>query len=153
MAPIPAPMPMAKAAPLTLQQFSVSGTSSAAAAGSLVLPQVSLAGGNYAISGEYGSSSEGTLQLSVNGQYLTLMGYGTNANTYNSTYDVNGNGTALAQSPNVTGNSADVSRVIALHRSERLGQHHHCRSPTCSARTIRAASTHGRHFFLHLRTG
>jgi hypothetical protein len=54
------------------------------------------------------------LQLSGNGQYLTIMGYATNANSYNSVYDVNGTGTALAQSPNVTGNSADVSRVIAL---------------------------------------
>jgi hypothetical protein len=80
----------------------------------LVLPQTSIAGGNYAVSGEYGSSSEGTLQLSGNGQYLTIMGYATNANSYNSVYDVNGTGTALAQSPNVTGNSADVSRVIAL---------------------------------------
>jgi hypothetical protein len=103
-----------QAAPITLDQFSVSGTSSAATDGSLVMPQVSIAGGNYAVSGEYGSSSEGTLQLSGNGQYLTFMGYATNANTYNSTYDVNGGGTALAQSPNVTGNSADVARVIAL---------------------------------------
>jgi hypothetical protein len=103
-----------QAAPVTLQQFSVNGTSSAVAAGSLVMPQVSVAGGNYAVSGEYGSSSEGTLQLSGNGQYLTFMGYATNANSYNGAYDVGGNGTALAQSPNAVGNSADVSRVIAL---------------------------------------
>ncbi len=103
-----------QAAPLSLYQFATDGTSSATQAGMLVLPQTSIAGGNYAVSGEYGSSSEATLQLSGNGQYLTIMGYATNANSYNSAYDVGGNGTALAQSPNVTGNSADVSRVIAL---------------------------------------
>jgi hypothetical protein len=103
-----------QAAPLSLYQYATTGTSSATQAGMLVLPQTSIAGGNYAVSGEYGSSSEATLQLSGNGQYLTLMGYATNANSYNSTYDVNGTGTALAQSPNVTGNAADVSRVIAL---------------------------------------
>jgi hypothetical protein len=103
-----------QAAPVTLQQYSVNGTSSAATAGQLVMPQASIAGGNYAVSGEYGSSSEGTLQLSGNGQYLTFMGYATNANSYNALYDVGGNGTALAQSPNVAGNSADVARVIAL---------------------------------------
>jgi hypothetical protein len=103
-----------QAAPLSLYQYATTGTSSATQAGMLVLPQTSVAGGNYAVSGEYGSSSEGTLQLSGNGQYLTIMGYATNANSYNSAYDVNGTGTALAQSPNVTGNAADVSRVIAL---------------------------------------
>ena len=103
-----------QASPLSLYQYATTGTSSATQAGMLVLPQTSIAGGNYAVSGEYGSSSEGTLQLSGNGQYLTIMGYATNADSYNSVYDVNGTGTALAQSPNVTGNAANVSRVIAL---------------------------------------
>jgi hypothetical protein len=103
-----------QASPLSLYQYATTGTSGATQAGMLVLPQASVAGGNYAVSGEYGSSSEGTLQLSGSGQYLTIMGYATNANSYNSAYDVNGTGTALAQSPNVTGNAADVSRVIAL---------------------------------------
>ena len=107
-----------QAAPLTLQEFSLTGTSSASLVGSLMLPQTSVAGGNNAISGEYGSSSEGTLQLSGNGQYLTIMGYGVNAQTYNSTQDLNGTGTALAQSPNSTTNTSttqpNVSRVIAL---------------------------------------
>src|SRR5580698_2975006 len=77
-----------QAAPLTLYQYAFANTSSAATlTGSLMLPQTSIAGGNYAVSGEYGSSSEATLQLSGDGQYLTLMGYATNANTYNSTYD------------------------------------------------------------------
>jgi hypothetical protein len=103
-----------QAAPLTLYQYSLNGTASATADGSLELPQTTVAGGNYAISGEYGSSSEGTLQLSGNGQYLTIMGYAINADTYNSTYDVNGGGTALAQSPNTAVGGANVARVIAL---------------------------------------
>ncbi|HTY50936.1 MAG TPA: hypothetical protein VMB48_14700, partial [Steroidobacteraceae bacterium] len=107
-----------QAAPLTLYQFSLNGTSSATQTGSLLLPQTSVAGGNYAVSGEYGSSSEGTLQLSGNGQYLTIMGYAVNAETYNSTQDLNGAGTALAQSPNISTNTSttqpNVARVIAL---------------------------------------
>jgi hypothetical protein len=62
----------------------------------LQLRQTTVGGGNYAISGEYGASSEGTLQVSANPQYFTIMGYGINADSYNSTYDVNGSGTALA---------------------------------------------------------
>jgi hypothetical protein len=108
-----------QAAPLTLYQYSLNGTTSVTAAGQLELPQTSVAGGNYAVSGEYGSSSEATLQLSGNGQYLTIMGYATNANTYNSTYDPNGStngqtGTALAQSPNAAAGGANIARVIAL---------------------------------------
>ncbi|HEY4342348.1 MAG TPA: hypothetical protein VGM97_20585 [Steroidobacteraceae bacterium] len=103
-----------QAAPLTLFQYALNGTSSATAAGTLTLPQTSTAGGNSAFSSEYGSSSEGTLQLSGNGQYLTIMGYGTNANAYNSGFDVNGSGTALAQSPNTGLGGANISRVIAL---------------------------------------
>lgn len=103
-----------QAAPLTLDEFSLNGTSSATLAGSLMLPQTSTPGGNYAVSGEYGSSSEGTLQLSGNGQYLTIMGYATNADAYNSAYDPNGSGTALAQSPNNGVGGANIARVIAL---------------------------------------
>jgi hypothetical protein len=76
---------------LTLFQYGMNGTSSATYAGNLALPQaatgangnLAAANGNFPISGEYGSSSEGTLQLSGNGQYLTIMGYGVNANAYN----------------------------------------------------------------------
>jgi hypothetical protein len=100
-----------QAAPLTLDQFSLNGTSSATAAGTLMLPQTTV-GGQYAISGEYGSSSEGTLQLSGNGEYLTIMGYGVNADAFNANPGayggVSGN-TALAQSA-----SAYVPRVVAL---------------------------------------
>lgn len=100
-----------QAAPLTLYEFTPSnngGALSANLAGSFVLPQTG-SGANSPISGEYGSSSEGTLQLSGNGEYLTLMGYGVNANSYNSTQDVGGTGTALAQS-----SSSSVPRVVAL---------------------------------------
>jgi len=106
-----------EAAPLTLDEFSLTGTSSALQVGSLMLPQTSVAGGNYAVSGEYGSSSEATLQLSGNGEYLTIMGYAVNAQSYNANYDLNGGGTALAQSPNSTtspGSIPNVARDIAV---------------------------------------
>jgi hypothetical protein len=99
-----------QAAPLTLMQFATNGTSSATAAGSLMLP-IDSSGANYAISGEYGSSSEGTLQLSGNGQYLTIMGYGINPTAYNANpaaYGPSGN-TALGQSY-----VSAVPRVVAL---------------------------------------
>ena len=67
-----------QAAPLSLFDFAQNGTSSATYQGALVLPQTA-SGANSAISGEYGSSSEGILQLSGNGKYLTIMGYGVNA--------------------------------------------------------------------------
>jgi hypothetical protein len=99
-----------QAAPLTLDQFAANGTSSVTAAGSLQLPQTA-SGKNSAISGEYGSSSEGTLQLSGNGQYLTIAGYGVNAKTFDANPSAFGNpaGGALGQST-----SATVPRVIAL---------------------------------------
>ena len=72
------------ASAITLQQFNLgsSGTT-ATSAGNLVLPQTAN-GANSPISGEYGSASEGFLTQSVNGQYLTLIGYGVNAVTFNS---------------------------------------------------------------------
>ena len=79
------------ASPITLQQLSLSGvsssgvissTTSATAAGQLVLPQTAF-GSNNAISGEFGSSSEGILQRSANGSYLTIAGYDTNAAAFN----------------------------------------------------------------------
>jgi len=106
-----------QAAPMTLDEFSLTGTTGALEVGSLMLPQTSVAGGNYAVSGEYGSSSEATLQLSGNGQYLTIMGYAVNAESYNSSYDLDGGGTSLAQSPNSTtnpGSIPNVARDIAL---------------------------------------
>jgi hypothetical protein len=71
-----------QAAPLTLYQYQINGTSSATFAGSLELPQTAN-GANSAISGEYGSSSEGGLQLTGDGKHLVIMGYGVNAATFN----------------------------------------------------------------------
>jgi hypothetical protein len=71
-----------QAAPITLQEVTTTGTP----IGQIVLPQTSITTNgvtNNPISGEYGSSSEGTLQLSGNGQYLTIAGYGVNAATFN----------------------------------------------------------------------
>jgi len=102
-----------QAAPLTLYQYTTGGHF----VNSLELPQTG-SGANFAVSGEYGSSSEGTLQLSGNGQYLTIMGYGINANTFNASpgsYGPNSANTALAQSGSLTGQSyTPVARVVAL---------------------------------------
>jgi hypothetical protein len=103
--------------PLTLFQFAPSGTSAATFINSLTLPQAS-SGANLPVSAEYGSSSEGTLQLSGSGQYLTVMGYGINANTFNAspaTYGTAAGIIALAQSGSLTGQSyTPVARVVAL---------------------------------------
>jgi PEP-CTERM motif len=109
------------AAPLVLQQFNLNASGTVAIQnGSLTLPQVS-AGPNSAISGEFGSASEGILQRSVNGQYLTLVGYGVNAATFNnapvSTYGT----AALGQTTSLTPANqppgtlvTTVPRVVAL---------------------------------------
>src|SRR5262249_25597427 len=102
-----------QAAPVTLYSFSHHGTSSATLSGTLTLPQ-SASGANHAFSGEYGSSSEGGLQLTANGKSLVLMGYGVNADTFNAnplgfgSNDPSKPG-ALAQST-----SALVPRVVAV---------------------------------------
>ena len=71
------------ASPMTLDEFSLgAGGTTASSVGTLTLPQTT-SGANSAISGEYGSASEGLLQLSGNGRYLTIMGYGVNASTFN----------------------------------------------------------------------
>ena len=109
-----------QAAPLSLFQYSTSGTASASYVNSMVLPQTG-SGGNFAISGEYGSSSEGSLQLSGNGQYLTIMGYGVNAAAFNAnpgSYSPSSANTALGQSGSMTGQSyTAVPRVVGLINS------------------------------------
>ena len=103
------------ASPITLQEFQLgAGGTSASSVGTMALPQTSN-GANSAISGEYGSASEGILQQSTNGQYLTIMGYGVSAGSFNgaplSTYGT----TALGQTSSLTGGSvATVPRVVAL---------------------------------------
>ncbi len=105
-----------QAAPLTLFQFKPTGTSSVTYVNSVVLPQTTV-GANLPVSGEYGSSSEGTLQLSGTGQYLTLAAYGINAATFDAspaTYGASPS-LALAQSGSLTGQSyTAVPRVVAL---------------------------------------
>jgi hypothetical protein len=108
-----------QAAPLTLFQFSHNGTSSASYVNALVLPQTAN-GANSAISGEYGSSSEGALQLSGNGKLLTIMGYGVNAQTFNANptaygTTTNGSVSALGQSGSLTNAGyITVPRVVAV---------------------------------------
>ncbi len=103
------------AAPIVLQQFDLgAGGTSATANGTLTLPQTS-SGANSAISGEYGSASEGLLQRSTNGQYLTIMGYGVNATTFNTASPSTYGTTQLGQTSSLTGGSVTtVPRVVAL---------------------------------------
>ncbi len=111
-----------QAAPITLFQYSPNGTSSAAFVNSMALPQ-SASGSNLAVSGEYGSSSEGNLQLTGAGQYLTILGYGIDAPTFDAAYFTGFTGDpygaapsgALAQSGSLTGQSyTPIPRVLAL---------------------------------------
>ncbi len=100
---------------MTLFQYTPIGTSSVSFVNSLALPQ-SASGGNVPVSAEYGSSSEATVQLSGAGQYLTIMGYGVNANTFNANPSTYGSpGGELAQSGSLTGQSyTPIPRVVAL---------------------------------------
>jgi autotransporter passenger strand-loop-strand repeat protein/uncharacterized repeat protein (TIGR03803 family) len=102
-----------QAAPITLEQFTTTGTY----VSQLVLPQTTTVVNGvteYNISGEYGSSSEGTLELSADGHSLVIAGYGVNAVTYNTGgASVYGNA-ALAQSTSLQGGQyTAVPRVIA----------------------------------------
>jgi hypothetical protein len=103
-------------APLTLFQYTPNGTASATFVNSLVLPQ-SASGANLPISGEYGSSSEAGIQLSGTGQYLTIMGYGINAATFDANPATYGAAPslALAQSGSLTGQSyTPIPRTLTL---------------------------------------
>ena len=105
-----------QAAPLTLFQFTPIGTTSATYVNALVLPQAA-SGANLPVSGEYGSSSEGTLQLSGSGQYLTVAAYGINAAIFDANPTAYGAAPslALAQSGSLTGQTyTPIPRVIAL---------------------------------------
>ncbi len=103
------------ASPITLSELQPgAGGSTATGVAQLTLPQVA-SGANSPISGEYGSASEGILQQSANGEYLTIMGYGVNADTFNngpsSTYGT----AALGQTNSLTGQTvATVPRVVGL---------------------------------------
>ena len=105
-----------QAAPLTLFQFKPIGTASVTFVNSLVLPQTPT-GANLPIAGEYGSSSEGTLQLSGTGQYLTIGAYGINAATFDASPTTYGAApsNALAQSGSLTGQAyTPVARIVTL---------------------------------------
>jgi hypothetical protein len=109
------------ASPISLQQFSLSQSDTVATmdGGPLVLPQTG-SGNNSAISGEFGSASEGILQDSVNGQDLTIMGYGVNASTFNSAPASTYGTAALGQTTSLTAANQTgtvymtVPRVVAL---------------------------------------
>jgi hypothetical protein len=103
------------ASPMTLQEFSLgAGGTPATSVGTLTLPQTT-SGANSAISGEFGSASEGFLTQSVNGQYLTIMGYGVNATKFNSAPLTTYGTPALGQTTSLTGQSVTtVPRVVAL---------------------------------------
>lgn len=106
-----------QASPIYLEDITTSGSF----VDGMTLPQSSFVSAsgvfNSAISGEYGSSSEGSLQLSGDGQSLTIMGYGVNAASFNAATANSSNayGTqALAQTTSVTGGGyTAVSRVVA----------------------------------------
>ena len=103
-----------QASAITLAEVTTSG----AAVGTLVLPQTTtIVNGTteYAISGEYGSSSEGLLQLSADGQSLTIAGYGINAQTYNAGGAAVYGSAALAQTTSLTSATTvtPVARVVA----------------------------------------
>ncbi|QYE35461.1 PEPxxWA-CTERM sorting domain-containing protein [Polymorphobacter sp. PAMC 29334] len=108
------------AAPLSLFEYSHTGTTSAAYTGKLVLPQTTI-GKNSAISGEYGSSSEALLQRSADGKSLVIAGYGVNAAAFNANPTAYGTAvndpskpTALGQSGSLKGAGyTPVARVVA----------------------------------------
>lgn len=102
-----------QASPITIEQITTSGSY----VSQLVLPQTTTTVNGvteYAISGEYGSSSEGSLQLSADGHSLVIAGYGVNAATYNSGGAAVYGNAALAQTTSVQGGAyAAVARVVA----------------------------------------
>jgi len=103
------------ASPITLQEFQLgANATSATFVGTLTLTKTA-SGNQSAISGEYGSASEGILQQSANGQYLTVMGYGVNANDFNTGGASVYGSAALGQSTSLTGGTyVTVPRVVAL---------------------------------------
>ena len=102
-----------QATPIKLQELTTSG----ALGHALVLPQTTITVDGrtqYAVSGEYGSSSEGLLHRSADGQSLVIAGYGVNAATYNAGGAAVYGDARLAQSTSIQGGAyTAVSRVIA----------------------------------------
>ena len=102
-----------QASPLTLEQITTSGS----IVSQIVLPQTTTVVDGvteYAVSAEYGSSSEGTLELSADGHSLVIAGYGINADTFNEGGAAVYGNAALAQSTSVLGGEyTAVPRVVA----------------------------------------
>jgi hypothetical protein len=111
--------------PISLLEYSVtngSATPGESPVFTYTLPTTN-SGNNFGIVGQYGSSSEGTLQLSGNGQYLTIAGYSASAAAAGinaSTNEANGtnfaNGTAFNHNTVSLAQSTDtnVPRLAAL---------------------------------------
>jgi PEP-CTERM motif len=98
-----------QATAITLNEYSLPTATSASLVMADQLPTTGT-NGNVGIVGEYGSSSEGTLQVSGNGQYLTIGGYDGNlAENGAPAGGYGGNNTAEAQSTDT-----NVPRVAAL---------------------------------------
>lgn len=98
-----------QASPIQLLELTRSGQ----VVDSMLLPQAS-SGRNLAISGEYGSSSEGLLHRSANGQSLVIAGYGIDAATFNAGGAAVYGDARLAQTTSVPGGATPaISRVIA----------------------------------------
>ncbi len=99
--------------PITLKEFSSTIAPGADSGAPVIAPYTlptSGMNGNVGIVGEYGSSSEGTIQVSGDGRYLTLGGYDGNLDEQGAPQGgYGGNNTPLAQS-----DSSDVPRVAAL---------------------------------------
>jgi autotransporter passenger strand-loop-strand repeat protein len=100
-----------QASPIYLEELTTSGS----IVGQLILPQATTVVNGvteYGISGEYGSASEGSLALSADGQSLVILGYGVNANAFN-TGTVYGT-SALGQTTSIPGGTiTPVPRIVA----------------------------------------
>jgi autotransporter passenger strand-loop-strand repeat protein len=103
-----------QATPIVLEEID---PNTGAIVGQMALPQTTTTQDGtteYAISGEYGSSSEGSLELAGNGQSLVIAGYGVNAATFNSGGAAVYGNSALGQSTSLQGSEYTVvPRVIA----------------------------------------
>ena len=101
-----------QASPMTLEQITTSGSIVSQV---VMFETTTTADGvtEYAISSEYGSSSEGLLTLSGDGHSLTIAGYGINPQTYNEGGAAVYGNAAEAQSTSIQGGQyTAVPRVI-----------------------------------------
>jgi len=104
--------PIGVPTPISLLEFSPAGAGDGAPLTTFTLPTTD-SGNNFGIVGEYGSSSEGTIQLSTDGQCLTLGGYSAEPSCAGTGGPAGGysdaNGVKLGQSTDTS-----VPRVFAL---------------------------------------